>query len=140
MPNLKNPTVQALNALQPGDYGTPFGFPYITRNAPNEARCSNATVVRCNTFAIGNVAYLSYSPDPLNNISFRPEIYYDPQGQRTATAATYWVFSLGWQHWFSPQVEIRPEFGYYHSNGANAFNNGTRNYTVFGASDLIWHF
>ena len=89
VPNLKNPTVQALNALAPGDYGTPFGFPYITKNAPNEAQCSNAAVVRCNAFAIGSVAYINYSPNPLNNFSFRPEIYYDPQGQRTGTAATY---------------------------------------------------
>jgi hypothetical protein len=142
VPNLKNPTVQALNASAPGgtDFGTPFGFPYINFNAPNEAQCKNSTPLRCNAYAIGSVAYINYSPDPLNNFSFRPEIYYDPQGQRTGFAATYYEFSLGWQHWLSPQIEFRPEIGYYHSDGANAFNGGTKNYALIGASDVIVHF
>jgi hypothetical protein len=97
-------------------------------------------VLRCNAYAIGAVAYINYSPDPLNNFSLRPEIYYDPQGQRTATAATYWEVSLGWQHWWSPQIEMRPEIGYYRSNGGMAFNGGTRNYTAIFAGDVIWHF
>ncbi len=70
----------------------------------------------------------------------RPEIYYDPQGQRTGTPATYYEWSVGWQHWLSPQVEIRPEVGYYISDGAKAFNGGTKNFTLIGASDIIWHF
>jgi hypothetical protein len=140
VPNLKNPTVQALNTALGADGGTPFGVPFISHNAPNEAFCSSAAAVRCNAYAIGSVAYLNYSPEPLDNFSFRPEIYYDPQGQRTATAATYWEISIGWQHWFSPQIEMRPEVGYYRSNGANAFNGGTRDYTWIFAGDLIWHF
>ena len=140
VPNLKNPTVQALNAALGTDGGTPFGSPFITHNNPNEAQCKNAAALRCNAYAIGTTAYINYSPDPLNNFSFRPEIYYDPQGQRTGVAATYWEISFGWQHWFSPQIEVRPEVGYYRSNGANAFNGGTKNYTIIGAGDLIWHF
>jgi len=133
-----NPT--ALAAYQAG--GTPFspGFNGINFNAPNGANCNNAKVVRCNAYAIGTTGYVSYTPDPLNNFSFRPELYFDPQGQRTGTAATYYEFSVGWQHWFSPQIEMRPEVGYYHSNGAKAFNGGTRNYTWIGAGDLIFHF
>jgi hypothetical protein len=88
--------------------GTPFGPPYITYNAPAAAHCGTATALRCNAYAIGTVAYLNYAPGPMDNISFRPEIYYDAQGQRTGTAATYWEVSLGWQHWLSPQVEMRP--------------------------------
>jgi hypothetical protein len=140
VPNLKNPTVQALNTALGPDGGTPFGSPFITHNAPNEAFCSSATPTRCNAYADGAVAYINYSPEPMDNFSLRPEIYYDPQGQRTGTAATYWEVSLGWQHWFSPQIEIRPEIGYYRSNGANAFNGGNRNYTFLGAGDLIFHF
>jgi hypothetical protein len=29
---------------------------------------------------------------------------------------------LGWQHWFSPQIEVRPEIGYCRSLNAYAFN------------------
>ena len=140
VPNLKNPTVQALNAALGTDGGTPFGSPFMSHNNPNEAFCASSTTLRCNAYAIGTTAYLNYSPEPLDNFSFRPEIYYDPQGQRTGTAATYWEISFGWQHWFSPQFEARPEVGYYRSNGANAFNGGTKNYTIIGAGDLIVHF
>jgi hypothetical protein len=140
VPNLNNPTVQALNASFGANAGTPFGTPFIIHNNPNEAHCATTAALRCNAYAIGNVVYINYSPDPLNNFSLRPEIYYDPQGQRTGTPATYWEMSLGWQHWFSPQLEMRPEIGYYRSNGANAFNGGTKNYTVIGAGDLIFHF
>jgi hypothetical protein len=60
--------------------------------------------------------------------------------------------SLGWQHWLSPQIEIRPEVGYYRSLGVKAFNGGPSNtgtggatpgpsnYTVFGGGDVILHF
>jgi hypothetical protein len=140
VPNLNNPQVQALNAAFGTDGGTPFASPYISFNAPNEAHCKNTSAVTCTAYAVGAVAYINYSPEPLDNFSFRPEIYYDPQGQRTGTPATYYEFTLGWQHWFSPQIEMRPEVGYYHSNGAKAFNGGTRDYTWLLASDLIWHF
>jgi len=140
VPNLKNPTVQALNSSLGSDGGTPFGSPYVSYNAPAEAQCKSPVPLRCNTYTIGTVAYLNYSPEPMDNFSFRPEIYYDPQGQRTGTAATYWEVSVGWQHWFSPQVEVRPEAGYYRSNGANGFNGGTANHTWLLAGDVIWHF
>jgi hypothetical protein len=132
VPNINNPNVAS------GAYTTPFS--QLNFNQPGLAHCSNATVLRCNAYAIGAVAYINYSPEPLDNFSFRPEIYYDPQGQRTGTAATYYEFSIGWQHWYSPQVEVRPEIGYYHSDGANAFNGGTKNFTLLGAGDIIWHF
>jgi hypothetical protein len=61
---------------------------------------------------------------------------------------------IGWQHWMSPQVELRPEVSYYHSLDANAFNGNpnaaecppcaviapTRNYSVIASMDMIWHF
>jgi hypothetical protein len=55
--------------------------------------------------------------------------------------------SLGWQHWFSPQIEVRPEVGYYRSLSAKAFNGNSaagippdKNYTILAAGDLILHF
>lgn len=143
VPNNLNPRVEAI--YEAG--GTPFSPQFLPFNAPNLARCSNAEVLRCRASAMGTVAYLNYSPDPLNNFSFRPEYYADPQGQRTGTAADYYEFSLGWQHWFSPQIEVRPEFGYYRAINGVAFNGSPsrgqapdRNYTVMAAGDLIIHF
>jgi Putative beta-barrel porin-2, OmpL-like. bbp2 len=133
VPNINNPNVAS------GAFTTPFSTLNVA-TTPFLAHCSNATVLRCNAYAMGSVMYLNYSPEPLDNFSFRPEIYYDAQGQRTGFAATYYEFSVGWQHWFSPQVEVRPEVGYYHSNGAKAFNGGTKDFTMIGAGDVIWHF
>jgi hypothetical protein len=57
---------------------------------------------------------------------------------------------LGLQHWFSPQVEIRPEVTYYRSFNAPAFNgnfNATptpiapnKSYMWLFAGDIIFHF
>jgi len=54
---------------------------------------------------------------------------------------------LGWQHWFSPQIEIRPEIAYYRSLDAPAFNGNSNagippnrySETILSA-DVIWHF
>jgi hypothetical protein len=93
--------------------------------------------------------YLNYQFSPLDNISFRPEFYDDMEGQRTGVKSRYVDFGIGWQHWFSPQVELRPEFTYYRALDAPAFN-GNFNATpvippnkkdaLIVAADLIWHF
>ena len=143
VPNLRNPA--AVAAIANG--GTPFSPQYIPFNAPNAAHCDNATVLRCRADEIGTVAYINYQPGPLDNISLRPEFYDDMKGQRTGTRATYWELSLGWQHWLSPQIELRPEIGYYRSIDAKAFNGNSnagippdKNYTAIGQMDAIFHF
>jgi hypothetical protein len=132
--------------------GTPFSPQYIPYNAPAPVYCKDANSLKCSPTAIGAVAYLNYTPNKLNNFSFRPEYYYDPNGWRTATGVPsfYYSMSLGWQHWLSPQIELRPEIGYYRSLGVRAFNlgpsntqtgsNGPQNYTVFAGGDAILHF
>ena len=143
VPNANNPSV--VNIYNSG--GTPFSPQFLPFNAPALAHCSSALVLRCRATGMGVTGYLNYSPDPLDNISFRPEYYADDQGQRTGTASDYYEFSLGWQHWFSPQIEMRPEIGYYRSVDAIAFNaNPTHgiapdhNHTWFTGGDVIIHF
>jgi hypothetical protein len=138
VPNANNPLVVNSNLTGYAQTGGPFAL--FNFNAPGLAHCTTTTALRCNAYALGAVTYINYSPDPLNNFSIRPEVYYDPQGQRTGTPATYYELSLGWQHWFSPQLEVRPEIGYWHSNGANTFNGGTKNWTFLAAGDTIFHF
>ena len=143
VPNALNPTVQTIYA----NGGTPFSPQFIPFNAPNLAHCANATVLKCTATGIGTVTYINYSPDPLDNFSFRPEYYADNQGQRTGTPADYYEFSFGWQHWLSPQIELRPEVGYYRAINAIVFNaNPThgipadKNHTYFAGGDIIMHF
>jgi hypothetical protein len=143
VPNLNNPTVVAAYA----NGGTPFSPQYTPYNAPSLANCRNAQALKCRASAIGVVAYINYQLSPLDNISIRPEFYDDKQGQRTGTKATYYEISAGWQHWLSPQIEVRPEVGYYRSMDAKAFNGNAnagiapdRNYTLIFAADAIVHF
>jgi hypothetical protein len=149
VPNLNNAYVQNLNAKYGTDGGTPFSAAHgILFNAPGEALCASAQVLTCTAGSYGTTFYLNYTPEPLDNFSFRPEFYWDPQGQRTGTATRYGNIAFGWQHWYSPQVEVRPEIAYFHSFNAPAFN-GNANDARFPANksnevilsgDVIWHF
>jgi hypothetical protein len=143
VPNANNPTVVSFYSAG----GTPFSPQFIPFNAPNLAHCKNVAALSCTATGIGTTGYLNYSPDPLNNFSFRPEYYADDQGQRMGTPTDYYEFSFGWQHWLSPQIEMRPEVGYYRSIDGIAFNGNpthgiapNKNHTVFGGGDLIFHF
>ncbi len=157
VPNKNNSTVAGINNAYGSDGGTPFSaLEGIKFNNPNEAYCqgtglaSQGTVsttapLTCRASSYGTVAYFNWSPNPLNNFSIRPEFYWDKNGQRTGIPTRYSSIGLGWQHWLSPQVELRPEVTYYRSLNANAFNiglytaNPKNNETVL-AGDIIWHF
>jgi hypothetical protein len=143
VPNELNPDVQTIYA----NGGAPFSSRFIPYNAPGLAICSNAQTLTCTAKVYTTTAYLNYSPDPLNNFSIRPEFYWDAQGQRTGAATRYGNFAVGWQHWWSPQVEARPEIAYYHSFNAVAFNGNSnagiapnKANELIVSGDLIWHF
>jgi hypothetical protein len=148
VPNALNPLVT--NAAGTGFFnlgGTPFSPQYIPFNAPNLAQCNNTVVLACTASVQTYVTYLNYKPTLLDNISYRLEYYDDKQGQRTGTKTAYFETGIGWQHWFSPQIEIRPEFTYYKSLNGFAFNGNSnlgipanRNYALIGAADIILHF
>ncbi len=144
---LNNRNLIALATLNAG--GTWDSPQYIPENASNLAYCSRASDLFCNTWAAGALTYLSYTPDPLNNWVVRLEWYDDPQGWRTATGGPtqYFDTMLSWQHWWSPQIEIRPEISYWRSFGTAAFNGnpeagipGNKKEMAEFASDLIIHF
>jgi len=139
-----------------GAGGSNIPFSNFAYNQPNLAHCGNAALT-CRAESTGWVTYLNYSPDPMNNFSFRPEIYWDPQGQRTGagnvpavapgaygngtaigSGAIYRDLAFGWQHWFSPQIEVRPEVAWY-SASAPVFNNGQTRYQTVWSGDIIWH-
>jgi len=141
--NVNNPI--AANAIANG--GSPFSPQYMPFNAPSGAQCDNSTDLTCTANVFATVAYLNYQITPLDNISFRPEFYYDMQGQRTGVKTRYVNLGVGWQHWLSPQVEFRPEVDFDYSLNKDAFNGNSnagiapnRDYTVLGAMDVIVHF
>lgn len=140
-----------LNAADPlgiiANGGYPFSPAVIPFNAPNFAQCANPAAPTCTAEVQTFLAYLNYSPNKLNNVSLRLEWYDDMQGQRTGTKTRYANAGLGWQHWFSPQVELRPEMSIYHSLDAPAFNGNAnagiapnRSTAVIASCDLVVHF
>ena len=141
--NLNNPIATA--AIATG--GTPFSPQYMPFNAPNGAQCANPNSLTCTASVLASVAYINYQFSSLDNISFRPEFYDDKQGQRTGVKTRYLNFGLGWQHWLSPQIELRPEIDYDYALDKDAFNGNAnagmkpnKRYTVMAAMDVIAHF
>jgi hypothetical protein len=127
--------------------GTPFSPQFTPFNAPGLAQCKDPTVLTCTASTTTALAYLNYKASPLDNISYRIEWYDDAQGQRTGTKTAYVETGIGWQHWFSPQIEIRPEVSYYRSLNANAFNGNAnfgipanKDFALIGSADIIIHF
>jgi hypothetical protein len=143
---------KVLNASDPAGIIANGGYPFTVQNgfgfnAPGFAQCSSPYVPTCTAEVFTTLMYVNYRISGLDNLTFRGEFYNDMQGQRTGTKTRYTEFGIGWQHWFSPQVELRPEVTYYHSLDAKAFNGNAnalippnRNYAVVSAMDLIWHF
>ena len=116
-------------------------------NSPFLAQCANAIVLSCTAEVRAAVTYLSYRPTTLDNISYRLEYFDDMQGQRTGTKTAYFETGIGWQHWFSPQIEIRPEVSFYKSLNGFAFNGNSnlgiapnKNTALIGSADIIVHF
>jgi len=142
--NLKNP---AQAAVFTGG-GTPFSPQYYPFNGPSAAQCNSTTALSCTARVVTELSYWNYQFSPLDNISFREEFYNDEEGQRTGVKTRYYDVGIGWQHWFSPQIEVRPEVVYYHSLDAKAFNIDTatgdnshaRNYQLMVSGDVIIHF
>jgi hypothetical protein len=156
VPNQNNQTLM-------GNYGTTWTTPFANMvNGPNLAQCASTRANACNSNLYASVVYFNYSPDHLNNFSIRPEIFDDVQGQRTGNAGIYKNFALGWQHWFSPQLEIRPEINWmnFKKNGNNIGNSladgygfnanptyggfaggsGGKDHVMIVAGDVIFHF
>jgi hypothetical protein len=153
---------KVLNAADPAHILANSGWPFSPQggfqaNAPGTAVCSSPYVLTCTAEAFSTLMYVNYRISSLDNLSFRGEFYNDMEGQRTGTRTRYVEFGVGWQHWYSPQIELRPEVTYYRSLDANAFNGNSdaapafpnggglaiapnRNYSLVGAMDLIWHF
>lgn len=128
--------------------GTPFSPQFYPFNGPSGAQCANPTVQSCTAKVFTALSYWNYEPDPLNNLSYRVEYYNDEQGQRTGQKSRYWEMAFGWQHWFSPQIEVRPEVAYYRSVDASAFNINlatgdaslAKNHQLMISGDVIVHF
>ncbi len=128
--------------------GTPFSPQFYPFNGPGGAYCADPSAVSCTAHVFTALAYWNWEPTPMDNLSLRTEYYNDEEGQRTGTKTRYYEVGIGWQHWFSPQIEVRPEVTYYRSIDGAAFNNDfstgntafAKNHQLLAAGDIIIHF
>jgi len=119
-----------------GYVGTPFDG---MRNPPFEAVC-NFGQTKCTAQEWSTVAYLNYKFSPMDNVSWRLEYFDDMNGQRTGFQTRYVNYAVGWQHWLSPSVTLRPEIAHYTSLDKDAFDNGKKDHLTVVAADIIWRF
>jgi hypothetical protein len=108
-------------------------------NPPRLAICGTE-LPTCTANEFGLLAFWNYRIGTFDNLTLRTEFYDDMKGQRTGYATRYIDIAAGWQHWMGPQVELRPEIGYYRSPDVAAFDNGTARRLWFFGGDIVWHF
>jgi len=143
IPNSRNPISEAIFL----NGGTPFSPQNVPHNGPSPIYCGNTVDLKCEAQTLSALTYINYTPDSLNNWSLRLEFYDDLNGWRTGTATRYFDTGLSWQHWLSPQIEMRPEISFWQAIDRPAFNGNPatgvppdKKEMVELASDIIIHF
>jgi Putative beta-barrel porin-2, OmpL-like. bbp2 len=84
--------------------------------------------------------YVMYKLTDRDYVGLRNEAFDDVRGQRTGFATWYSENTLGWVHWLSNSIEVRPEIRYDHSYNAAAYGNGTKNSQFVFATDVLIRF
>jgi opacity protein-like surface antigen len=104
------------------------------------AVCAGNIRPSCTSSEWSMLSYLNYKFSPQDNLSWRAEYFNDITGQRTGFKTSYFNYAMGWQHWFTPTITIRPEVAFYNSLKTPAFSNGTQSHATIFSADLIWHY
>lgn len=88
--------------------------------------------------AIGFVNISSIQLFEKDLLSFRFDIFNDPQGQRTGYPTPYADFSLGLSHALNSYIKIRPELRYEKAYKATPYNRGTKSeQTTFNIDTIV---
>ena len=88
----------------------------------------------------GVVNYLNIKLSDKTFMSIRNEYYNDADGQRTGFATHYSSHTLGFSHWATPDLEVRPEVRFDHSYDLDAYDGGKKNNQLLAAMDVILHY
>ncbi len=105
----------------------------------NPAHCPTPTT-ECTAGAYAASGYIMYQLTDKDYIGTRNEAYDDTRGQRTGFSTWYSENTIGWVHWLTPSIEVRPEIRYDHSYNAAAYDNGTRRGQLQFAADILVKF
>jgi len=77
------------------------------------------------TLTFGGLNYTLFQLAKKDFLTVRNEVVHDQDGERYGFPGTYTSNSVGWTHNFTPDLQIRPEAGYYRNWDNPAFDLGT---------------
>ncbi len=87
---------------------------------------------------VGLVNYTMFMLSPRDYLTVRNDMLDDIKGERTGFINVYTEHTVGWAHYFSPNLIMRPEIRYDRAYNTPAFDNGTRkNQFTFGADVIM---
>ena len=104
----------------------------------NPALCSTGRHCWAGAYAFSG--YLMYQLADKDYVGLRQEAFDDARGQRTGFKTWYTETTLGWVHWLTPSIEVRPELRYDHSYNALTYDNGTKRDQFAFALDMLVKF
>jgi Putative beta-barrel porin-2, OmpL-like. bbp2 len=90
------------------------------------------------TYGVLNYTLIAFSKRDF--ITIRNEWWKDEDGERSGFPSTYTSDAIGLSHNFTPDLQIRPEIGYYRSWTTPAFDNGTKRNQFMAGFDVTLRF
>lgn len=88
----------------------------------------------------GTVNYTMFQFSPKDFITVRNEYWRDERGERSGFPGTYSSHAIGLTHTFTPELQFRPEIGYYRNWTMPAFDLGTRKGMLLAGFDVTLRF
>ncbi len=91
--------------------------------------------------SIGAVNYFQIKMSAKDYVTIRNDMFADLKGQRSGFKTVYSSHTLGWSHWLSNELIVRPEIRYDHGwSSATPYDNGTRKDQFAFLTDFIIKF
>lgn len=90
------------------------------------------------TFGVVNFTMFAFSKNDF--ITVRNEYWRDVNGERSGFPGTYSSHAIGWTHYLTNILQIRPEIGYYRNWSRPAFDLGKKRGMVLFGADVTLRF
>jgi hypothetical protein len=92
------------------------------------------------SLAYGTVNYTEFELSHKDFITVRNEWWKDERGMRSGFPGTYTSHAIGLTHNFTPELQVRPEIGYYRNWTNPAFDLGTKQGLILAGVDVTLRF
>jgi hypothetical protein len=92
------------------------------------------------SLAYGTVNYTEFELSHKDFITVRNEWWKDERGMRSGFPGTYSSHAIGLTHNFTPELQVRPEIGYYRNWTNPAFDLGTKQGLILAGVDVTLRF